>query len=153
MMSIMAFFAIIGIEQDGFSSSSYFFISLLCFLLISAIAEFSISMDLLIDEGGIHRVFLGRSVLYLRWSDIKMIKDVVKKSLAGRSIRSFYVVPNNKASLRFWPGRWIRFADNMKDFHGFVDVMNKQIKLHNIRIEITRGVNTMLRNEISVGDN
>jgi len=108
-------------------------------------------MDVAVYEDRICRIFFGKEVLYLRWSDIKVIKDVVRKSMSGQPVRSFYVIPCNGVSMILWSGGWIRFTDSMRNFHTFVDVMNKQIQSHGVRVERIRGVDIVMCDEISKG--
>jgi hypothetical protein len=150
MSLICAFFSVAGMRQSGFNADSGVFVMMLIFLLICSFVACVICMDLVVDNNGICRIFFGKPVLFLKWSDIKTIKDVVKKSMSGQSVRSFYVIPSFGVSLSFWSGGWIRFPDNMYEFPAFVDAMNKQVRLHNIRIERVRGIDIVICDEISI---
>jgi hypothetical protein len=147
---ISAFFSVEGVRQSGLNADSGVFVMMLIFLLICSFIACVICMNLVVDNNGIYRFLFGSPVLFLKWSDIKTIKDVVKKGLNGQSVRSFYVIPSFGVSLSFWSGGWIRFTDNMHEFPAFVDAMNKQIRSHNIKIERIRGVDIVICDEISI---
>jgi len=148
---IFAFFAAVGVKQSGFDANNAFFIAAFLFLLVLAFIARVIRLDIMVDDDGVHRKFLERTVLFLKWSDIMVIKDVVKKGLNEESARFFYVIPDVGVALSFWSGGSIRFSDRMHDFSAFVDVMNKQIRSHSVRVERISGVNIEVCDEIFVG--
>jgi hypothetical protein len=147
---VFAFFAVVGIKQSGFDANNAFFIAAFFFLLVLAFVARVISLDIMVDSDGIHRRFFERTVLFIRWSDIKIIKDVVKKGFGGESSRFFYVIPDAGAPLRFWSRGAMRFSDRMYDFSVFVDVMNKQVRSHGVRVERISGIDIEVCDEIFV---
>lgn len=152
MALIFAIFVVAGIKQSGFDAGSAFFVCALFFLLVLAFIAYVIGMDVVVDDNGIYRIFFGWRVLFLKWSNVKIIKDVVKKGLGGRPVRFFYVIPVAGVSLSFWLGGVNRFTDGMHDFSAFVDAMNMQMRSHNIRAERIRGLDIELCDEILVSD-
>lgn len=152
MALFFAFFAINGLSREGFNAGNCVFVLLLVFWSILASKAYVISMDIVVEDDGICRIFSGRRVFFLKWSDIKVVRDFIGKSLGGPILRSFYIIPRDGVSLSFWSGGWIRFTDSMHDFPAFVDVMNKQARSHNIRIERVRGVDIEVCDEIFVSD-
>lgn len=152
MFLLFTFFTIKGVGRSGLNAGGSVLILLLIFLLILDFKAYIISMDMMIDDNGICRICFGRKVFFLKWSDIKVVRDIEEKNLSGPALRSFYIIPHDRSLLSVWSGGWIRFTDNMYNFPAFVDVMNKKIRSHNIRIELVRGVNTTIRDEIFVSD-
>ncbi|WP_143525932.1 hypothetical protein [Rhodanobacter sp. C05] len=149
---ICAFLAIIGIRQSGFNEDNLVFIFGVVFNIVLAFIDRVICMDLVVNDNGISRIFFGRSVLFLKWSDIKVIKDVVRKGLSAEPARSFFIIPRDGVSLSFWSSGWIRFPASMHDFRVFVDVMNTQVRSHDIRIERIRGIDIVMCDGILVSD-
>jgi hypothetical protein len=152
MTLIYAFPVVIGVICNGFNLNSDFNIIILLLLCIGSCVGAVISMDLMIDEEGMRRTFWGRSVLFLKWSDIKVIKDEVTKGMGAKPVRSFYVIPDADVSLSFWSGGHMKFTGSMYDFRAFTGEINRFVKLHDIKIERLRGVDITLCNEISVSD-
>ena len=149
---ILAFFAVVGIKQTGFNENAVFVLLAMAFLLISGLIAYVSSMDLRVDENGISKLFFQKQALYLKWSDVKVIKDVEVKSLAGQLTRIFYVIPCASASLRFWSGGWIRFTAYMHDFPAFLDEINKHVRSNNIKIERIRNAEIVICDEIFLRD-
>lgn len=152
MALIFASLTIAEIKQGGLDASGVLFVIALIFLIILAFVAYVISMDIVIDKGGVYRKFFGRKVLFLNWSEVKVIKDVVKKNLSGKSVRSFYMIPVAEVSLSFWSGGWIRFSDSMYDFSSFVHAINEQVRSHNIGIERVRGADIDVCDEVFESD-
>jgi hypothetical protein len=88
--------------------------------------------------------------LFLKWSNIKLIKDVAITNIGSLTVRSFYVIPNAGVSLNSWSKRWIRFTSSMYEFSKFVDAINRQVRSHNIKIECIRGTDIVISDEISI---
>lgn len=153
---LFAFFAAVGIKQSGFNgfNENVGIVLLgLAFFLILSLTACVITMDLRIDDHGISKLFFGKQALFLKWLDVKVIKDVEEKSMTGQLFRSFYIIPYASASLSFWSGGWIRFPASMHDFPTFVNEMNKHVQSNNIKIERIRNSEVVICNEISVRDN
>jgi hypothetical protein len=149
---ILAFFAIVGIRQSGFNENTGVFLLGMAFFLISGLIAYVSSMDLKVDEHGISKLFFQKQALFLKWSDVKVIKDVEVKSLAGQLTRIFYVIPCASASLSFWSGGWIRFTAYMHDFPTFVNEINKHVRSNNIKIERIRNAEIVICDEIFLRD-
>jgi len=150
MALLFAFFATKGITRSGFKAAGGFLILSVVFWLVLSFKVYVMSLDMVIDDNGISRIFFGRKVLFLKWPDIEMVRDVIGKSLGGPASRYFYVIPRDGVSLSFWSGGRIRFSYSMYDFSEFVHVMNKQVRPHGIRIERIRGVDIEVCDEIFV---
>jgi hypothetical protein len=149
MLIIASLISIISIKQNGLNFNTSISLLIFIFLLFVSSISYLLALDILIDNEGISKVFLGRRIFLLRWSDIKLIRDVTKNTSSGLSTRSFYLIPKLGVSLGFWSGGWIRFTDNMYGFAAFVDMFNREIRLHNLRVERIHGVDSVMCNEIS----
>ena len=150
MALLFLFFIIKAFSRKEFNAGSGLFILLLIFFSILSFKAYVMSLDMTIDDNGICRFFSGRKILCLKWSDIKMVRDIIGKNLSGPALRYFSVIPRDGVFLSFWCGDRIRFSDSMYDFPEFVHVMNKQIRSHSIRIERVRGVDIEVCDEIFV---
>jgi hypothetical protein len=149
---LLAFFAAAGIRQSGFNENTGVVLLGIAFFLILGLIGYVFTLDLRMDERGISKLFFQKQALFLKWSDVKVIKDVEVKSLAGQLTRSFYVIPCASASLSFWSGGRIRFPVSMHDFPGFVNEINKHVRSNNIKIERIRNAEVVMCDEIFVHD-
>jgi hypothetical protein len=151
-LAVLAFLAVIVMKQTGFDGNAFILFLGIAFFLTMGLIGCILTLDLRVDEQGISKLFLQKKVLFLKWMDVKVIKDVEVKSLAGQLHRSFYVLPRESASLSFWSGGWIRFPDLMRDFPTFVNEINKYVRANNVKIERIRNAKVVICDEISVRD-
>jgi hypothetical protein len=138
-------------KQTGFDGNAFILLLGIAFFLTMGLIGCILTLDLRVNEQGISKLFRQKEVLFLKWLDVKVIKDVEVKSLAGYLHRSFYVIPHESASLSFWSGGWIRFPV-MRDFPTFVNEMNRYVTANDIKIERVRNAKVVMCDEISVRD-
>jgi hypothetical protein len=93
MLIIASLISIISIKQNGLNFNTSISLLIFIFLLFVSSISYLLALDILIDNEGISKVFLGRRIFLLRWSDIKLIRDVTKNTSSGLSTRSF--LPNS----------------------------------------------------------
>jgi hypothetical protein len=94
------------------------------------------SSDIVVEESGISRVFLGRRINFIAWCDIGLVTVfTLSPSGARRSITGYNVVPlTSSGALERM--RKIYFSSQTTDLTGLLRAMNAFMSKHDIRIEI-----------------
>jgi hypothetical protein len=136
--------------RGGLGQGVFAGLVLLPVIIIASYGSFMVGMDLVVDDVGISRVFNGRKVQSLKWSDISSLRDSTMATPNGKFRRFFQVRPIRRGWVNLSPGGRITFSNQMDNFGVFVNLMNKYVHDYQIKIERIRDGEKLICNEISI---
>ena len=102
--------------------------------------------DVIISNEGISRTLLGRPWQSIPWDGVKVIKVGLmvdpRLSWKTRTLRLFDIIP--KAKDRKTLRTRISFSEDANDMPRLIELLNRHIAAHCIRVEIYRGSRTLI---------
>jgi len=90
--------------------------------------------ELILDDNGIARKILGRVCMPIPWRGIKVIREqfLVNQRRGGKIRIDILPAAASDFALRIT----IKFSEQVEDFDQLIDILNRRIKQHSIRVEV-----------------
>ncbi|CBA16888.1 hypothetical protein [Xanthomonas albilineans] len=104
--------------------------------------------DIVIDENSITRVFLGKRLQSMAWTDVERIVVFPMRAPGmSRAMTSYNIIPSASSGKVNFP-RKIYFGDQKTDLTDLIKVMNFFIARHNITVEHKSDGRTTVTNSL-----
>jgi hypothetical protein len=124
------------IRQESFSSSDLFFMGLLLIFFLLQLPNLRSRSDIVVDDQGISRRFLGCTWQTIRWDNIRVILSFqLLDSLDQKSHRQISICPAARSLFRLTPSSAMGFDDQVVNMSELIEVMNRHITQYKINIE------------------
>jgi hypothetical protein len=132
----LATFALMHVEvHDSLIRPMVFLIVSSIFILLITWLLITSRSDLLIDDRGISRAIFGWVWQTIEWRNTKVIRSFPASRGEVRTSRTFAVHPLTKTGLSLTLKGIMVFNERLDGFPELLDLLNKYVRLNNIRVE------------------
>lgn len=130
-----ALIKMIRYEQITFSGV-FGIVTLLIVFWIIGVMIMTARSDVMIDDQGISRCFLGKIWRTIRWDNITLITAFPVSDGFGKITRAYNIFPIVKPHFSFNPSGKMTFSEYMTDTPKLVELLNHYVLKYDIKIEI-----------------
>ncbi|QBH01487.1 hypothetical protein [Xanthomonas oryzae] len=151
MLSVIILFIFIltlGALQGGGAGALVFGVAMVTSLIFISYIFLVGKASIIISDSAIKRVFLGRQLQSLAWTEIERIVVFPMRSPGmSRSMTAYNIIPCKSARIKRFPKK-IYFGDQYTDLTELITAMNFFIKLHGIKVENKFGGRTEVKSSL-----
>jgi len=124
------------IRQESFSTSDLFFMGLMLIFFLLQLPVIRGRSDIVVDDLGISRRFLGWTWQTIRWNNIRVIISFpYSDSMYKKTRREISICPSARPLFRLTPSGGMGFDDEVVDMNELIEIMNRYITQYKIQIE------------------
>jgi len=131
-------------KSDGHGPALFLMLAMLVISLLGANAA-ALGSDVVIDDSGISRKFLGIAWRKIQWDNVQIIKTRknLESGFRSRQVRGFYVMPSKRSGGISYMSGSIMFPEKFENMDQLLVLLNYYIGKYSIKIETTaNGITT-----------
>lgn len=92
--------------------------------------------DVIIDDQGISRCFLGKTWRTIRWDNIMRITKFPVSDGFGKIVKGYNIFPKVKPRFSFNPSGKMTFGEYMDDIPKLIEMLNFYVLKYDIKVEV-----------------